>query len=39
MSAKVDWLFELDGEAMDLMALQPLAPAFNCTILARWCEI
>jgi hypothetical protein len=29
---KTSWLFELDGEASDLMALMPLASACNCTV-------
>lgn len=32
MKSKTDWLFELDGEAADLMTLRPLAPAFDCTV-------
>ena len=28
----MDWLFELDGEASDKLALRPLASACNCTI-------
>jgi hypothetical protein len=28
----VDWLFELDGEGLDKLALRPLASACNCTI-------
>jgi hypothetical protein len=32
MKTKTDWLFELDGEAADLMALRPLATAFDCTV-------
>ena len=32
MKSKTDSLFELDGEAADLMTLRPLAPAFDCTV-------
>ena len=31
-ASKTSWLFELDGEASDLMALMPLASACNCTV-------
>jgi hypothetical protein len=28
----MDWLFELEGEASDKLALRPLAPACNCSV-------
>ena len=31
-ASKTSWLFELDGEASDLMALMSLASACNCTV-------
>jgi hypothetical protein len=31
-TAKNSWLIELDGEAAELMALTPIAPACNCTM-------
>ena len=32
MQRETSWLFELDGEASDVMALMPLASACNCTV-------